>query len=286
MNSKLALPERVIVFGATGLVGNKLSHQMERLGILVKRPRLRIQTQSLKNERKIKKVISDFLPDAVVNCAAIIGTQKCLENIKLAETVNHWLPEMIGSECDSVGSFMLHLSTEAVFRSAKLGELMSIEDLPEPETIYGLTKFTGEKSVLQWSNNLVVRLPRVFDWEKQLIGTLCRRLLEKGEIKVAQDVMSTPISANSAATHLVDLLLRHKKPELAPQLIHLTGDTYISLYDLMLFLTPPTFHSNIKPVQHDYFGSSKEPPLLNAGLLSQPKYTIPLTSSKETFFNG
>jgi dTDP-4-dehydrorhamnose reductase len=196
--------------------------------------------------------------DTIINCAAMVGIDKCYEQQRAAVIANATWPISLNLAARSVGAQLIHFSTEAVFPCNTLGKIYGESDQPNPSTYYGKTKLVGECGA-------IVRLPLLFGPtnSKQIVAKLVRRLMRGEDVEAAVDLFSTPAYTPDVAKWLA-WNLKPFRP-----LTHATGDRIISLYDLVkeiaLFLKAP---GRLKQVLASRF-SSKEPKPLCGGLRSE-----------------
>ncbi|MBN2858171.1 MAG: NAD(P)-dependent oxidoreductase, partial [Candidatus Delongbacteria bacterium] len=105
------------------------------------------------------------------------------------------------------GFKLLHISTDFVFNGLK-GAPYSEEDEPQPVSVYGKSKYEGEKAVLSVKNNcLVIRTSWLYSATH---NTFLKKILAKAdvssELTVVNDEKGSPTSADSFASDLVKML--------------------------------------------------------------------------------
>ena len=90
----------------------------------------------------VEKVISDFLPHAVVNCVGITK-QIVVQNLPINPIlINSVFPHQLSRICRRLNSRLILLSTDCVF-SGKQG-FYKEGDISDAEDLYGRSKFLGE----------------------------------------------------------------------------------------------------------------------------------------------
>lgn len=158
MTSHSAEPAtRVLILGATGMLGSALVHELSRdprlevrgaarsLGSIPKafseahRMRLREGIDVL-DEVSRRKVIGDA--DVVVNAVGVIKQAPGLDDSIDTVRINALLPHELAADCAVGGTRLIHVSTDCVF-SGRRG-LYSEEDVPDPIDFYGRSKLLGE----------------------------------------------------------------------------------------------------------------------------------------------
>ena len=93
----------------------------------------------------IYRLCEKIRPSAVANLAAISDIDLCEREHRQARTVNINGAENVASACSRVGARLVFLSSAAVFDGLKHG--YREDDLPNPLSVYGQTKFEAEKAI-------------------------------------------------------------------------------------------------------------------------------------------
>jgi dTDP-4-dehydrorhamnose reductase len=114
---------------------------------------------------KIREIIGDC--DAVVNLAAIVGDQACLEDTKLAMETNCQGIQNIIKICNELGKKIIHASTCSLYGFNE--ELLSERSQVFPVDFYGQTKYQQERYILENSKNYCVfRLGTAYGWSPRM----------------------------------------------------------------------------------------------------------------------
>ena len=93
-----------------------------------------------------EKFITNYMPDAVIHCAAYTTVDKAEDEQEMCYLVNASATENIAKICKKINAKMLYVSTDYVFDGTKDG-FYEVDDTPTPINIYGKTKFLGEQAV-------------------------------------------------------------------------------------------------------------------------------------------
>ena len=102
------------------------------------------------DEKSLRKIIEDFSPEIVLNCAAYTAVDKAESDEEAAWRVNAEGPGVLGRICAHTGAFLFHISTDYVFDGSRSVPVpWTEEDAPSPATAYGRTKLAGERSVIE-----------------------------------------------------------------------------------------------------------------------------------------
>ncbi len=161
---------RVLVTGASGLLGFHYAwlaaQQHEVIGIthsleLSKTPFQSIQLD-LSQPGEGSRVIAKYLPDVIVNCAALANIDACDREPEMAKRLNSDLPGELAQTASAQGVKMIHISTDAVF-DGKKGDY-SEEDEPNPLSTYARTKLDGELAVRKFYPSAIIARVNFFGW--------------------------------------------------------------------------------------------------------------------------
>jgi dTDP-4-dehydrorhamnose reductase len=114
---------------------------------------------------KIREIIKNS--DVVVNLAAIVGDQACLEDTRLAMETNCQGIQNIVTICNEFNKKIIHTSTCSLY--GYNDELLSEKSQVFPVDFYGQTKYQQERYVLENSKNYCVfRLGTAYGWSPRM----------------------------------------------------------------------------------------------------------------------
>jgi dTDP-4-dehydrorhamnose reductase len=151
-------PQRVLVLGASGLLGNAMvrvlacSPSLSVVGT-VRGAAVVARLHGVANVRlldgvnvdrfdDLQAVFDQVRPDVVVNC---IGATKHVDSgndSAAAYLVNAVLPHSLAAFCATIGARLVHVSTDCVFAGSRGMYLES--DAPDATDVYGCSKAAGE----------------------------------------------------------------------------------------------------------------------------------------------
>lgn len=217
---------KVLLTGAEGQLGRALQSSVRAGVTLVATGRA---TLDLANPQSIAQVVKRERPDVVVNAAAYTAVDRAEAESEAAFLVNAAGVGNLARACASVGSALVHLSTDFVFDGAQ-GRPYATHDLPAPLNVYGASKLAGERELaavpdLQWS---VIRTAWVYaPWGRNFALTMLRVLRERRVATVVADQIGTPTSVFTLAQAVWAACERP-----APgQVLHFTDAGVASWYD-------------------------------------------------------
>lgn len=277
--------KNILILGASGLIGTRLRQQLKVANHSVHTASIRLTHRDPKQLDNLRSQIRHRNIGVIINCAAMLGMKQCRLSPDIADIVNAWLPGELAKLAEAEGVQFFHVSSEAVFQSHPDGGTYAVSDEPMPETVYGKTKRLGEINVLKTGAHSVIRLPRVFDHERQIIPALFNQLAEKGYVKVANDVFSTPVFSDYAAHGILSVVQKCLDGGAASKkILHIGGNERVSLFQLMIMLAEEAQLSKIAPVESAFFENNKEEkPFLHGGLTPCFGYGFDLKTAIDKF---
>ncbi len=187
------------------------------------------------NRERVFAVISGFMPDVVINCAAYTQVDKCETEQEIAWAVNVDGPGFIAEACKSINATIVHISTDYVFDGTKEPPLSYSEvDKVNPLSVYGKTKLEGERKIAQITeNHIIVRTAWLYGINgNNFLKTMLKfaLLTPEKQIKVVDDQFGSPTWSLRLALQL-ERLVKIK----GQGLYHATSEGYCSWYELAVY---------------------------------------------------
>jgi dTDP-4-dehydrorhamnose reductase len=147
--------KRFLVTGANGLLGQRTIHffrQLDNLEILGTSVEdkpvfsgIDYRSCDLMIRDQIKKVVSDFCPDFIVNTAAFTNVDLSETEKETAWKINVKGVEYLAEAARAIDAHIIHISSDYIFDGAN-GPYSEI-DKPNPIGYYGRTKFASENAL-------------------------------------------------------------------------------------------------------------------------------------------
>lgn len=195
---------RILVTGAGGQLGLELQKLLPREGhevVAVARADLDIADFGA-----VGHALEVHRPDLVVNAAAYTDVDGCETETELAYAANVLGPRNLAQHCRHFGCELMHISTNYVFGGRKEGSYETF-DLPNPISVYGLTKLAGEDYVRQLCDRwYLVRTAGVYGEGHNFVRTMLRVGKERGSLKVKDDEYISPTYARDLAGGIVQII--------------------------------------------------------------------------------
>jgi dTDP-4-dehydrorhamnose reductase len=195
---------KILITGAGGLVGRaSIEHCLANGDEVVSYDH---QSLDIGDAERVAAVVSNQLPDAVINCAAWTDVDGCESDPAKAERVNAAGPENLARACRHAGAVFVTISTDYVFDGAKEGFYTQRDD-PRPLSVYGRFKLEGERrSVAEHARTIVVRSGYIFGpGGRNFLSTVIDRARRGENLKAITDCWGTPTYARDLAARLREL---------------------------------------------------------------------------------
>lgn len=212
------------------------------------------------DEEKVKKVIEEYKPDAIVHCAAWTAVDMAEDDDKVEKVraINAEGTKYIAEACKKIDSKMVYISTDYVFNGQGERPWQPDDKNYEPLNVYGQTKLEGELNVSGILDKyFIVRIAWVFGLNgKNFIKTMVNVGKSHDEVRVVNDQIGTPTYTLDLSVLLVDMIETDKYGY-----YHATNDDngeYISWYDFTKEIYRQAgMNTKVIPVSTEEYGLSK-----------------------------
>ena len=212
------------------------------------------------DEEKVKKVIEEYKPDAVVHCAAWTAVDMAEDDDKVEKVraINADGTKYIAEACKEIDSKMVYISTDYVFNGQGERPWQPDDKNYEPLNVYDQTKLEGELNVSGILDKyFIVRIAWVFGLNgKNFIKTMVNVGKSHDEVRVVNDQIGTPTYTLDLSVLLVDMIETDKYGY-----YHATNDDngeYISWYDFTKEIYRQAgMNTKVIPVSTEEYGLSK-----------------------------
>ena len=212
------------------------------------------------DKEKVKKVIEEYKPDAIVHCAAWTAVDMAEDDDKVEKVraINADGTKYIAEACKEIDSKMVYISTDYVFNGQGERPWQPDDKNYEPLNVYGQTKLEGELNVSGILDKyFIVRIAWVFGLNgKNFIKTMVNVGKSHDEVRVVNDQIGTPTYTLDLSVLLVDMIETDKYGY-----YHATNDDngeYISWYDFTKEIYRQAgMNTKVIPVSTEEYGLSK-----------------------------
>lgn len=222
---------KVLLSGANGMLGHVIGPYLYSKGYQVKG--FDLKDGDISDINWLEKIFSEWKPNIFCNCAAYTKVDEAETNQAAAFRVNGEAMRGIIDLCERVGSVLVHFSTDYVFDGSKRIPYEET-DLPNPLSVYGRSKWTGEKNILSqkegYDRFYIIRTSWLYGHHgPNFISTILELAAKKSALDIVSDQKGTPTSCQDLAEAVYHLLKSD-----AFGLYHFSGEGSCSWYELAL----------------------------------------------------
>lgn len=206
MNQRVGEWVDILITGAQGQLGKALEKKLSDTHSVIS---LGKKDLDITNKEATEKIISLYKPHIIIHAAAFTAVDQCEIEFKKALEVNSLGAGNVAQAANNVNARMYYISSDYVFDGNKKTPYRE-GDTPNPQSIYGMSKWIGEKLVLKYSNGTVIRTSWLYGHDgKNFVKTMLELARKNKEIKVVNDQVGSPTYVNDLTETIVQLF--HKK---------------------------------------------------------------------------
>jgi len=252
------------LFGKNGQLGTELFRALAGSCELLSLGRAEA---NLERPEEIRKSISDFRPEVVINAAAYTGVDGAEANRELAERVNAAAPAVIAEEARRAGALLVHYSTDYVFDGEKERPYVE-EDEPSPVNVYGATKLEGERVIMRSGcRHLIFRISWLYaPHGRNFYQTVLRLSGERPQLSIVDDQWGSPTSALEVAratAAVLDKVVGAPSAAALSSIYHMTGPgrtTWCGFAKEIVRLARTAMASEVVPISTEEYGAPAKRP--------------------------
>ena len=158
------------------------------------------------NTVQLRSFINKHKPDFLINCAGYTAVDRAEEEPDLAMKLNADAVQNIVDAIANTNCRLIHISTDYVL-NGRTDKALKETAIPNPESVYALTKLKGEQAALTLSSSIVIRTSWLYSsYGKNFVKTILRLSLEKERIQVVNDQIGTPTYAADLAAAILEII--------------------------------------------------------------------------------
>jgi len=277
---------KVLITGANGLLGQKIVLLLQQSNIdflatgrgpcrLRNAEEINYSAMDITNEGEVRRIIDDYLPDAIVHCAAMTQVDDCERDPDTCHLINVTGTRNLIEASKEWDCFFLYVSTDFVFDGTF--PLLDENAVPLPISTYGRSKLEAEylvkASSMSWA---IVRTVLVYgvadDPSRSNIVLWAKSNLENNKpIKVVTDQFRTPTLAEDLAIGCCSIIENQNAG-----IWHISGEEGMSPYDMAITVAN-FFHLDktlITPIDASTFKEIGKRPLKTGFNIAKAKSTL------------
>jgi dTDP-4-dehydrorhamnose reductase len=246
----------ILITGADGQLGKELTRQISQSHSVIS---LGKKDLNITDKEKVNKIISQLKPELIIHAAAFTAVDNCEIERKKAFEVNGLGAGYVAIAANKVGARMFYISSDYVFDGIKQSPYTE-EDEPNPLSVYGMSKWLGEKLVLNF-HGTVIRTSWLYGHDgKNFVKTMLALAQKNKEIKVVNDQIGSPTYVND----LTETIIRLFDKRIG--LYHVSNSGSCSWYEFAKAIFKEAgFDSNlVLPISTEDYGA----------LAARPRYSV------------
>jgi dTDP-4-dehydrorhamnose reductase len=221
------MTDKLLILGIGGLTGLKISYLAKDHFNLygsynLRNPELNFFPTfnlDITNSKSLENLFEEIKPNVVINTIALSSVDYCEQFPTEASKLNVDFVKNLFDISKKFSTKIVHLSSDSVYDGTK--KLPYIEtDNPHPINVYGNSKLSSEKIILQNPSNLIVRASVLYGWLPKNIAFLessskkpnnfsqwlIKKLQNNENVKIITDEYSSPIIAEDFANSILYLI--------------------------------------------------------------------------------
>lgn len=234
---------KILVTGAAGQLGRELVDVATGAGhdvFAASRAELDVTKPEV-----VRAVVLREQPAVIVHAAAWTAVDACESDREKAMLHNGAATRFVVDAAREVGARVIYISTDYVFDGTKPTPYVEA-DVPNPQSVYGVSKLTGEQAV-DTSIDTVVRISWVCGFHgANMVKTILRIAAQQDTLTFVDDQVGCPTFADDAAAMITRLAT-----EARPGIWHVTNQGAVSWYEFTREVLRAAGHdpARVKPVR-------------------------------------
>lgn len=216
--------KNVLVTGANGQLGKELKQLTDRLNLPFRFYCTDTDSLDVTNREQVADFIETYSFLYIVNCAAYTAVDKAETESEEAYSVNEKAVENLAIIAKQQGVRIIHISTDFVFDGKS--EIPYTEDMePHPLSVYGKSKFMGEKALQavggEW---MIIRTSWLYsEYGNNFVKTMIRLMQERDKLTIVDDQKGAPTYAADLAEMIVHILQSSEEIEWKTGIYHFSN---------------------------------------------------------------
>lgn len=197
---------KYLITGVSGQLGYDVKRELLSRGIAeegIATPRT--AEMDITDKQTVEKYVENFRPDVIIHCAAYTNVDGAEGDPETCRKVNVEGTKYLVQVTKQVNAKIIYISTDYVF-DGENPDPYQVNEPANPQSIYGRTKYEGEKLVREYPKHFIVRIAWVFGINgRNFVKTMLRVAEEHTEVSVVDDQIGSPTYTVDLAKFLIDL---------------------------------------------------------------------------------
>ena len=244
MNNFNIIKRRLLVFGANGMLGQRVIEfyqslgDVEILGSSVEEKSFNENLNYIKSDisdrNEVKKIVYDFCPDVIVNAAAFTNVDLSESERETAWKINVKGVEYLAEAARVIDAHLIHISTDYIF-DGKNGPYLE-SDTPDPLGYYARTKLASENAIkISGAKNTIIRTNVLYGTTKygrpDFVKWVVDSLKGKKQIRIVTDQINNPTFIDDLVQAINSIIEFRKEG-----IYNIGGSEFLSRYDFTLMI--------------------------------------------------
>ncbi len=249
---------KIMIIGAGGQLGSELVNILQD-DVLIPLTHIDIE---MTNQEQVNDILSSNMPDVVINTTAYHRVDDCEDNVEKSFSVNAYAVRTLAKICSELDTTLVHFSTDYVFGGEK-GIPYTEEDMPNPLSVYAVSKLAGEYFVRNICNrHFVIRTCGLYGAKgisgkgENFVELMLKLSKQKKPIRIVADQIVTPTYARELAFKVSQLIRTREYG-----LYHMTNEGSCSWYEFARTVFDLTgIKANLSPTTAAEYGAKARRP--------------------------
>ncbi len=186
----------------------------------------------------------------IINCAAYTAVDKAESEKDAAFAVNAGIPQLLAGISDLYNTRLIHISTDYVY-DGSLSIPHTENEIPAPASVYGQSKFAGEKPFSDNSRAIIIRTSWLYgEYGNNFLKSMLKLGMERNELGVVFDQTGTPTFTGDLARTLMEIISFSEIKEFIPGIYNYSNEGVCSWYDFAReIMTLGGRNCEVKPIR-------------------------------------
>lgn len=254
---------KVLITGANGQLGTDLCKVFQGYDTIP----LTHADIEITDVDSIKKQLSKYKPDVIINTAAYVRVDDCEIYPEKAFLVNGVGVKNVAKVAQNEGTILFHISTDYVF-DGKKKEPYTEDDIPNPINTYGISKLAGEYYAKLAEKYYIIRVSSLFGVAGasgkggNFVETMIKKAKNKEKIAVVDDMIMSPTYTKDGARVIKKII----EKELPYGIYHASNNGFCSWYEFAkkIFEFLNLNDVEIRPIKSNDLTSKAKRPVFSA----------------------